>query len=196
MELMYCKTVLLTLIMAVSGNNPALAAVHLPATGSDLNVQHLSVQDFLRTPNRDMSILLGEDLNWKQKWALRIVKRKLKKLIKKKPELATYNLSELILEPYLLQPFQTSYQDPAVDKVTNGFAIGSFILGIVSVISISTILGSIIAGLLAVILGIVSLTQIRRHKEKFKGRGWAILGIILGGSIMIFFGVLIATFGA
>lgn len=55
---------------------------------------------------------------------------------------------------------------------TDGFAIASFVLGLIPF----TILGPFAA----VILGIVGLDRIRKHPERYRGKGFAVAGIILG----------------
>jgi len=69
-------------------------------------------------------------------------------------------------------------RSPALKKrKANGFAIASFFLGLSGLISISYLLP--VTAILAIIFGIIALTQIKRKGQS--GRGLAIAGIILGG---------------
>jgi hypothetical protein len=63
---------------------------------------------------------------------------------------------------------------PAGGKTTDGLAIASLVLGILGLIC------SILAGIPALILGIISLKKIDRSPG-LQGRGMAIAGIVLGG---------------
>ena len=60
---------------------------------------------------------------------------------------------------------------------TSGLAIASLVLGILGIVCILPILGAI----LAIILGLLALTQIGKSSGTIKGQGQAIAGIVLGG---------------
>lgn len=64
------------------------------------------------------------------------------------------------------------YHGPGAPRPTNGLAIASLVLGILSLCGIGSIL--------AVIFGHVSLNQIRRSGDREGGRGMAITGVVLG----------------
>lgn len=64
---------------------------------------------------------------------------------------------------------------PAPDAKTDGKAVGSLILGILSL----TIF-SVLAGIPAVILGHISRSNIKKSMGKLKGEGMALAGLILG----------------
>jgi hypothetical protein len=75
--------------------------------------------------------------------------------------------------PYAATPYsglQVPYQTP-----WNGFAITSLILGIVWIYWIGS--------LLAVIFGIIALSQISERHDR--GKGMAITGIVLGGLLLV-----------
>lgn len=87
-------------------------------------------------------------------------------------------------QPY--QPYPTPYQPAApypayptrpTKPGTNGFAIASLILGILSVV------------LLSVIFGIIALRQIKRTGQS--GRGMAIAGLVISGVWVLAFAALI-----
>jgi hypothetical protein len=69
-----------------------------------------------------------------------------------------------------------SLQDSASNK-TNGFAIAAMVNGIVAIVLGWTIILSI-CGILAVVFGHVSLSQLKQ--EPINGRGMAIAGLVLG----------------
>lgn len=69
-----------------------------------------------------------------------------------------------------------SLQDSASSK-TNGFAIAAMVNGIVAIVLGWTVILSI-CGILAVVFGHVSLSQLKQ--EPINGRGMAIAGLVLG----------------
>lgn len=56
-------------------------------------------------------------------------------------------------------------------KKTEGFGLVSFIVGMI---------GGLPLGILALIFGVISLTRFKKEPGKYKGKGFAIAGIILG----------------
>ncbi|MCA9399270.1 MAG: DUF4190 domain-containing protein [Candidatus Omnitrophica bacterium] len=67
-------------------------------------------------------------------------------------------------------------------KTTVGFAVASFILGLFFLIPL---LGTLL-GILAIIFGIIALSQISKNKETLKGGWMAVTGIVLGAlSVLI-----------
>lgn len=77
-----------------------------------------------------------------------------------------------------------------VDGKTNGLAIASLILGIVSVPSL--VLGcGIFLGIAAFITGLIARQQVKESDGTQSGAGMALAGIILGGLIVLLTGVLI-----
>jgi type IV pilus assembly protein PilA len=61
-------------------------------------------------------------------------------------------------------------------RKTLGIAVASLVLGCLFIIPLLGILCSLVA----VVLGIVALVKINKHKETYKGEGLAIAGIVLG----------------
>ncbi len=61
------------------------------------------------------------------------------------------------------------------DRKTNTAALLSFIFGLVGLF-----IGGIPFGVAAAILGIIGLVKIGKYPERFKGKGFAIVGLILG----------------
>ena len=76
---------------------------------------------------------------------------------------------------------------------TNGMAIASLVLAIIGFLT--SILGiGIIFGVVALILGIIALGQIKANSRQQKGRGMAMAGVILGALsvVMMVLGILAA----
>lgn len=74
-------------------------------------------------------------------------------------------------------------------KSTNGFAIASMVIGIVS--SLACYLG-IFTGVLGLVLGLVALSQIRAAPERIGGKGMAIAGIVTSTiAIVIWVGLIV-----
>ena len=83
-------------------------------------------------------------------------------------------------------PYGPVGQGPPPPRGTNGFAIASFVLGLLGITVIGIVLG--------VIFGFVALSQIRRTGQQ--GRGLAIAGIVLSGAwlvLLVVLGVIGAT---
>lgn len=71
---------------------------------------------------------------------------------------------------------ETYGYDPIPEAGSNkGFAIGSMICGIVSIVSCCLSWFSLVLGIAAIVLGIIALSS------KYEGRGMAITGIVTGG---------------
>jgi hypothetical protein len=85
------------------------------------------------------------------------------------------------------------YQQPP--KRGSGMAITALILGIIALLSCWTIVGGILFGLVAIVLGFVASGRAKRGEAG--GRGMAITGIVLGviglvlGGLLLAFGVAI-----
>jgi hypothetical protein len=87
--------------------------------------------------------------------------------------------------PVQMPPGYPAYdyaRQPAPDSGTNGFAIASFILGLLGFFMLSVIL--------SVVFGIVALTQIRNRPQR--GKGLAIAGLALSGAWVLGLAALIA----
>ena len=71
-----------------------------------------------------------------------------------------------------------------------GIAVGSLIFGLVS-ITFGWICGGPIFALLAVVLGVLALTQIKRNPQQHSGKPMALVGLITGGlTLLIYVGFL------
>jgi Domain of unknown function (DUF4190) len=71
---------------------------------------------------------------------------------------------------------------PATYQRTNGLAVASMVLGIVSFFCLGVLL---VPPLLAVIFGHVAMDQIARSGGTQKGRGLAITGLVLGWILLV-----------
>jgi Domain of unknown function (DUF4190) len=65
-----------------------------------------------------------------------------------------------------------------------GIAVASLILGLIS-ITFGWICGGPIFGLLAVVLGVVALTMIKRNPQQYGGKPIALAGLITGGIALL-----------
>lgn len=66
----------------------------------------------------------------------------------------------------------------------SGLAVASMILGIVGILTFCMLIGMVF-GVIALILGIISLIKINKQKEELSGKGFAITGIITGGMVTL-----------
>lgn len=84
------------------------------------------------------------------------------------------------------------YQQP--QKRGSGMAITALILGIIALLSCWTIVGGILFGLIAIVLGFVAARRAKRGEAG--GRGMAITGIVLGLLGLVLSVVIVAVIGA
>lgn len=119
-----------------------------------------STNSFAKSPSESLlSVEKGQptvsidsrELSFKEKIALKVLKRKLKKASKVKK------------------------LDAADQTQMDGLAIAGFVTGIVGLFVFGIILGA-----LAVVFSAIALKRIKREPEKRSGRGLAIAGLVLG----------------
>jgi hypothetical protein len=73
----------------------------------------------------------------------------------------------------------TNKEKETNDEVkTSGFAIAALVCGILALFS--TLIGSIILATLAVVFGLIAINKISKNPTKFKGKGMAWAGYIIG----------------
>jgi hypothetical protein len=84
------------------------------------------------------------------------------------------------------------YQEPP--KRGSGMAITALILGIIALLSCWTIIGGILFGLIAIVLGFIASRRAKRGEAG--GRGMAITGIVLGALGLVLSVVIVAVIGA
>ncbi|NUR05425.1 MAG: DUF4190 domain-containing protein [Nocardioidaceae bacterium] len=76
------------------------------------------------------------------------------------------------------QRYEQAAPPPQQPTKGSGLAVAALVLGIIAVVFFWTVLGGILFGLLALILGIVASGRAKRGQAR--GRGMAIIGAILG----------------
>jgi len=86
------------------------------------------------------------------------------------------------LAPEYVPPPPTMGQVPGAGA-TNGMAIASMVTGIVSLLLFCCTFLSVPAGIVAVVLGLVSLNQVNQRGQE--GKGMAIAGIATGGAALL-----------
>lgn len=142
--------------------------------------QQITVDHFIQTKIRDMDDLLGKDFNWKEKVALRIVRKKLRMAVKKNPSLATHSFAptasvhESVI--YTPQPDAEGAKYSTLSMLSFGSALLS---GLLMFVSFGW--GVLLLLLSAMVTGALALMQIRRQPEQYRGRGFAWFGIVFGG---------------
>jgi hypothetical protein len=92
--------------------------------------------------------------------------------------------------PYGNDPYAAQYQQGPPPKRGKGLAISALVLGILALLLSWTVLGGILFGLIAVVLGLVASSKAK--KGRAGGRGMAIAGIVLGVVGIVIAGALIA----
>lgn len=84
-------------------------------------------------------------------------------------------------QPYGQQPYQGGYGTPPPQQPaspSNGAGIAALILGIIGILTVWTIIGGIVFGVLAVILGFIGRSLVK--KQRATNGGMSLAGIILG----------------
>jgi ABC-type Fe3+ transport system permease subunit len=93
-------------------------------------------------------------------------------------------------DPYSGAPTDpASHQQPGSDK--KGLSIAALVLGILALPAILTVIGGILLGLIALVLGIVAARGASRGKNG--GRGMAITGAVLGVVGIVVSGIIVAV---
>ena len=75
------------------------------------------------------------------------------------------------------------------ERRTSGYAIASFVLGIIAPIFNGFYLAP---SILAITFGIIAIVQCSRHKDLYKGKWMGITGIVLGGVFLLIYIILFA----
>lgn len=73
---------------------------------------------------------------------------------------------------------------------TSGFSIAALVCGILALFS--TLIGSLILATLAVVFGLIAINKISKNPTKFKGRGMAWAGYIIGLVAVLIWSILFA----
>src|SRR4051812_16149575 len=81
----------------------------------------------------------------------------------------------------------------SVAPKTHGMALAAMIMGIVSIPFVCLFGLGVFLGIVALILGIVSLMAINRNPQIYSGKGFAITGIVTGGGGAVLLGTLLAV---
>lgn len=125
---------------------PAIDTGDSPASVFDLNPESL-----VHKSNSELQAEIGRKLTFKEKIALKFVKRKLKKNKDLSPK------------------------DALEQAQIDGLAIAGFVTGLVGIF-----IFGIILGILGIVFSAIALSRIRKEPEVRTGRGLAIAGLVLG----------------
>jgi hypothetical protein len=158
------KKMMLVLLMICATCFAFAANVPLQTLTKSENVAFKDVLNF----QKEVEIIeKTQKLSFFEKVTLRIFQKKIEKQLKK----------ELVAKD---------------DRKTNGLALTSMILGIVAMVLSISIIG-LVSAILALIFGAIGLSQINKNKEKYKGKGFAIAGLVMGIIGCAIYGLLIAA---
>ena len=127
-----------------------------------------SAQELIASTNKSLEKHLNIKLNWKDKLALNIVRKKLRKRIKKNPELASAPALSL----------DASQKDRGA-VLSFAFGLGSFVVGFF----LSGIVGAAI-GVVGLIIGLRSLSRIKKNPST-EGKGLAKAGVIISAAMIV-----------
>src|SRR4029077_17181708 len=84
-------------------------------------------------------------------------------------------------------PFHAPAPPAYVRPPSQGLAVASLITGIVGLVVGTFCLGPV-PGFVALALGLVALSQIKKYPDKIGGRPFAVAGIVLGSLSVLFYG--------
>ena len=96
--------------------------------------------------------------------------------------------------PYPQQPYPYpggGYGAVPQHRYGGGMATAALVLGILAVVTSITVIGGIVLGILAIVLGAVAASRARRGEAP--GRGRAIAGIVTGAIGLVLSGLLVAA---
>ena len=91
--------------------------------------------------------------------------------------------------PPMYPVFQPPPPPAYVRAPSQGLAVASMITGIVGLVVGTFCLGPL-PGIVALALGLVALSQIKKYPDKIGGKPFAIIGVVLGSLSMLFYGAL------
>lgn len=148
--------------------------------------QNLTLQEFARQKTRTLQDTYGLHLNWKQKIALNLTRRKVKRHLRKYPEAQC-------------QPLW-SYMNQAEQPFIESLSFLSLLMGMGGPILIfvgGTPVGFFFAAA-AIVLGILGLKRIKKNPGSYYkfSKALAIGGIVLGSLLAALFLIVIISFGA
>ncbi|MEU4050018.1 DUF4190 domain-containing protein [Streptomyces olivaceus] len=81
--------------------------------------------------------------------------------------------------------------DAAARGRRNGLGIAALVLGLLAALSFWTVVGGILLGLLALVLGVIGVRRARRGRAN--GRGMALAGAILGFLALVVSSIMLAA---
>ena len=90
------------------------------------------------------------------------------------------------MSPGVWQPPPPPYRPPINKQLSQGLAMASMIVGILSLFLGMFCLGPI-PGIAALILGLVALSQIKKAPDRNGGKPFAIVGIVTGSISLVVF---------
>lgn len=95
------------------------------------------------------------------------------------------------------QPMTPFWQPPPpparIKSPSQGLAIASMLTGIVGLVVGTFCLGPI-PGIVALILGLIALSQIKKSPEQVGGKPFAIAGVVIGGISVAIYGLIMILF--
>ena len=94
------------------------------------------------------------------------------------------------VRPHDEQPMQTEWQPPPppayAQPQSQGLATASMIAGIASVVCLGPA-----PAIVAIVLGLVALSQIKKNPDQVGGQGFAWTGVITGGVTVLLYGIIV-----
>jgi len=110
-----------------------------------------------------------------------------------KPELANLSLPAAesgVSHQYAERSFQPEWQPPPppayAQPQSQGLATASMVAGIASVVCLGPA-----PAIVAIVLGLVALSQIKKNPDQVGGQGFAWTGVITGGVTVLLYGIIV-----
>jgi hypothetical protein len=168
---MISRIIVLALALFIFGLSESKAVNSPPPTAT-----HLSLAEFATLTHEELAIKIGRPLKGKEKAALWLAKRKIRRELRRHPERADEQLDWSQISPE--------------KRPTNKAGVFSLLLGILGFLALSSLVEAFLTvGFIILLMGLalslISLWQFRKHPGRFRGIGYAIAGLIISGGFVL-----------
>ena len=150
------------------------------------NLKRFTLSDFAKSSNKELEKHFQLDFNWKEKLGFWLIRRKLRKAIKKNPE-----LGKVVFKRETLQQILDAKESPKKLEIWGLIGLSLTVIGIGILGFFFAAAGGVglISGTLTIGAGTIlskwSLHKHRNEAEKYKSKWIASLGFVIGGLALL-----------